>query len=783
MNKIFKRLLVGKPVSSHEELHHRLSKRIALAVFSSDALSSSAYATDEILLVLVLAGTAGLGFATPIALAVAFVLGVVIFSYRQTVKAYPHGGGAYIVAHENLGVLPGLIAASALLIDYVLTVAVSVAAGVAAVGAALPEMRDHRISLALGVVAFITFLNLRGLKESGTVFAIPTYGFLVTMGLMIAIGVFRAATGDLQAIPTHTLEATTGVSFFLVARAFASGSTALTGVEAISDGVPAFRKPEAKNASQTLFVLGIILGVLFLGITFLARAVHVDPHLIEEGKTVTSQIAGAVFGADSLAFYVIQAFTALILFLAANTAYADFPRLASILARDRYLPRALRNRGDRLAFSNGIIILASAAAGLLINYKADVHKIIPLYVVGVFTSFTLSQSGMVVHTLREKAHALRTGEAPPKRWRQKAVISAFGAATTFVVLIIVSITKFFAPLPPGEPAGGFRGGAWQVIVLIPTVAFILKKINSHYRMVHRELRQDMRVAAIGENKVVLVLTRFRGSTKALAFARAIAPTQLKVVAFRTSAVRLQDLRNQWDRLGITHPIEPIGDKISDLEALVSELRPKEDSPVTVILPDAQYGSLITQVWKTLLLLRIKRAFLTARDVVVVSVPFQPEIEPEPKRLQAPGRLAIIVVVSSVNKATMRALNYARSLHPSELKAMTIQTDPGEAAELTEEWNRLGTDIPLEIVDSPYRSLLQPLLREVRELQPNPSDAVGVVVPEFIVRHWWQNFLHNQTALLIKSALLFEPNVVVINVPFQVGEARASDKEETAAVKR
>lgn len=777
MNRLFKRLMVGKPVSSHEEAHHRLSKRIALAVFSSDALSSSAYATDEILLVLVAGGTAALAFSAPIAAMVAFVLGVVIFSYRQTVKAYPQGGGAYIVAHENLGVAPGLIAASALLIDYVLTVAVSVAAGVAAVGAAFPNMRDHRMGLALAVVAVITFLNLRGLKESGTVFAIPTYGFLVSMGIMIVYGLIKAATGDLHPLPTDHMEAAAPMSAFLILRAFASGSTALTGVEAISDGVPAFKKPEAKNASQTLFVLGIILAMLFLGITFLSRAVHVDPHLIEEGKTVTSQIAGAVFGPDSPAFFVIQAFTALILFLAANTAYADFPRLASILARDRYLPRALRNRGDRLAFSNGIVILAVAAGGLLVNYDADVHKIIPLYVVGVFTSFTLSQSGMVVHTLREKARNQRAGDPPPKQWRRKVVISGFGAFTTFVVLVIVSITKFFAPLPPGVDEGGFRGGAWQVIVLIPIISFILKKINSHYAEVKVQLRRDLTSLPIRSNKVVMILTRFKGSTKALAFARAIAPSELRAFAFRTSQVRLQDLQNQWTRMGVKTPIEPVGPSLKKLVKLVAAMQPSEDAPVTVVLPDAQYDSWFTQLWKNLLLLRIKRAFLVERDVVVVSVPFRPEIEPEPKRLQAPGRLAIIVVVSAVHRATIRALSYARSLHPSELKAMTIQTDPGEAAELTEEWNRIDTDVPLEIVDSPYRSLLQPLLREVRELRPNPDDAVAVVIPEFVVNHWWQNFLHNQTALMIKSALLFEPNVVVINVPYRMEDPRSKGRRD------
>ncbi|HLF70290.1 MAG TPA: APC family permease, partial [Actinomycetota bacterium] len=528
MNRIFKRLFFGRPVSTHEELHHRLSKKVALAVFSSDALSSSAYATDEILLVLVLAGGLALQYSIGISLAVALVLGVVIASYRQTVRAYPSGGGAYIVTKDGLGTFPGLIAAAAILIDYVLTVSVSVAAGLAAVGAAFPAIHNHRVGASLLIVLFITMLNLRGLKESGTIFAIPTYGFLLSMAVLIGVGVFRVLTNTVAPIPPHAITPEVGLSVLVILKAFSAGCTAMTGVEAISDGVPAFKRPESKNASQTLLTLGLLLGFLFLGITFLARALNVDPIQIEHGKTVTSQIGGQIFGSNSPMFFIIQAFTSLILFLAANTAFADFPRLASILARDRFLPRVLQNRGDKLAFSNGIMVLAAGASVVLIKYGALVHRIIPLYVVGVFTSFTLSQTGMVIHWLKAHKAAGTLGTAEPAHWRRNIAINAFGAFTTFVVLVIIAIAKF-------------TGGAWQVIVLIPAVAWLLYRINGHYRSVERRLKLQPVPRAVAPGKVLILVTRFRGATKALAFVRSLVPDQLKIVAMRTSEVRRLNL--------------------------------------------------------------------------------------------------------------------------------------------------------------------------------------------------------------------------------------------------
>jgi amino acid transporter len=754
--KLLKRFLVGRPVSSHQETHHRLGKALALAVFASDALSSSAYATDEILLVLLLAGSGALSLSVPVAIAVAIVLAIVVTSYRQTVKAYPQGGGAYRVAKENLGEFPGLIAASALLIDYVLTVSVSVAAGVAAVGAAFPAMRTHRVGLALVTVFLITSVNLRGLKESGRIFAVPTYGFMLAMGTMIVVGFFRFLTGTYEPLPHETFEGEQALTFFLILKAFASGSTALTGIEAISDGVPAFRKPEAKNAARTLLVLAVCLTTLFVGITLLANIYQADAHLIEEGQTVPSQVARAIFG-DGGFFYVIQAFTALILFLAANTSYADFPRLASILAGDRYLPSVLRNRGDKLAFSNGIVLLALASAGVLIHFQADVHRIIPLYVVGVFTSFTLSQTGMVIRWRR-------LGGA---HWRRYATVNGVGALTTGIALIVVGSVKF-------------RGGAWLVVVLIPLFALVLRGIRGRYLRVAEELRADRQTERIRGHRMVVLVSHYPGATlKALGFCRALGPEELHLLAFRVPESTLRATRRRWKELGVRIPIEATGHGFNDLREYVEGLEPSEVHPVSVVIPEPQDRSPLRQIRKNRILLLIKRLLLFQPGVVVISVPFHPDNEPEPKRLQAPGRLSLIVVVSAVHKATLQALEYARSLNPAEVKAVTVALDPEDGDRLAAEWDRWGIECPLEVVDSPFRSVIQPLVREIRELSPNPMDAVGVVVPEFLVTRWWHGLLHNQTALLIKATLLFEENVVVIDVPFRLQGGRRKAQKRAA----
>jgi amino acid transporter len=753
---MFKRLIVGRPVSTYQELEHRVPKRIALAVFSSDALSSSAYATDVMMVVLAAAGAGALSNSIPIAIAVASVLMVVVLSYRMVVHAYPHGGGGYEVTTDNLGVKPAVVVASSLLIDYVLTLAVSVAAGVKALGAAVPAIQQNRIVIALGVVVLITLANLRGVKEAGPAFAVPTYGFLLTMGAMIVIGSVRALSPGFEAPPSPDIQPMQAVTVFLILHAFSSGATALTGVEAIANTVPTFRPPESRNAAATLMTLGILLTFLFLGITFLANVYGADPHLSEQaGKPIPSQIAAAIFGAGAPMFVAVQFFTALILFLAANTAYAGFPSLASVLARDRILPRALKNRGDKLAYSNGILILAAVAALVLVVYDADELQIIPLYVIGVFTNFTLSQSGLVRKWVREKS----------ERWRSKVLMNGFGAATTAVVLVIVSWTKF-------------TDGAWQVIILIPALAYLLHLIHSYYLGVERELHSDKEVHPVKSNRAVVLVSPYVGATvKALGFARALVPDELHAVAFRVTERVLRRTREAWKRLGIDLPIEATGHSIKDLVEYVRGIGPTPENPVTVVIPDPQSPNPIKQVQRGRTLLRVKGAFLTEPSVVVVSVPFGPDDEPEPERVRAPGRLSIIVLVSAVHRATLGAIQYARALNPSELKGVTISADPEEGAKVLRDWEEARIDIPLEIVDSPFRSIIGPLRNEIRALRPSPNDAVAVIIPEFITAKLWQELLHGQTALLVKTALLFEPNVVVIDVPYRIRSAEKMREDQ------
>ncbi|HEY5867888.1 MAG TPA: APC family permease [Candidatus Tectomicrobia bacterium] len=505
-----RRILVGSPLPSEAYVHQRLNKRKALAVFSSDALSSVAYATEEILLVLVTAGVAALTLSLPIALVITVLLAIVATSYYQTVHGYPSGGGAYIVAHENLGVWPGLTAGAALLIDYVLTVAVSITAGVVAVTSAVPELLPFRIELCLLAIALITWGNLRGVRESGTLFSIPTYVFIGLFLTLLAVGFVRLWTGSLGSIvqPTqlaHTA-GTAPLTVFLLLRAFASGCTAMTGTEAISNGVSAFEKPEADNAGKTLIAMAVLLGIMFLGITFLARTMHVVP---VEHESVVSQIGRAVFGSGPL-YLALQAATALILVLAANTAFADFPRLASILARDGYAPRQLANLGDRLVFSNGIGALALLAAVLVVLFRGRTHSLIPLYAVGVFLSFTLSQAGMVRHWQKTREGS----------WRTKAAINGLGAAATGVVLCVVTQSKF-------------THGAWIIFVLVPLLVMMFRATKQHYLAMREQIMlgaESIQQGAAPPYKVVVPLSSLnQASLAALRFARAISQDVTAVI--------------------------------------------------------------------------------------------------------------------------------------------------------------------------------------------------------------------------------------------------------------
>jgi amino acid transporter len=611
-----RKVAVGAPISSEDAEHQRLSKVKALAVFSSDALSSSAYATDEILLVLVAAGTGALTHSIGIAVAICALLAVVTFSYRQTIRAYPSGGGAYIVARDNLGDVAGLTAAAGLSVGYILTVAVSIAAGVVAVVSAYPELDNVRVLIAVLAVLIITLLNLRGISESGTIFAIPTYGFIVAFVLLLVGGFVRLALDpDLRATEPasgwHEAGAA-GVSWFLILRAFSSGSAALTGVEAISNGIPAFKKPEPKNAAATLMWMAIILAVLFFGITVLANQLGVRH---SDAISAPAQIAKTVFG-DNVIFYAIQAFTALILFLAANTAYADFPRLGSILARDRFLPHQFLFRGDRLAFSNGILVLGGASAILLVLFDASVNRLIPLYAFGVFLSFTLSQSGMIIHWLRLQGPS----------WRSSIVINAIGAVTTGVVAVIVGGTKF-------------AEGAWIAMVMIVVLGFLLWAIYRHYTGVERKLavpKGAIVEAAKRRKQVVLVPIDElnRAVLRTVDYARAISPN-VTALHITDDLERGYALRDEWEAAVLDVPLVVITSEYRSFVApIISyiEALDKKDSGqyVTVVLPEFRTAWPWQRFLHNQSARRLRNALLDRPNTVIAEVPYQLGGDEEPE---------------------------------------------------------------------------------------------------------------------------------------------------------
>ncbi|NYI03157.1 APC family permease [Allostreptomyces psammosilenae] len=631
-----KRILIGRALQSDKLGETLLPKRIALPVFASDALSSVAYAPEEIFLTLSVAGMAAYSFSWQIGLVVVVVMLAVVASYRQNVHAYPSGGGDYEVATVNLGRNAGLTVASALMVDYVLTVAVSISSGVANVTSAVPALRGHEVAVAIGVILLLTAMNLRGVRESGTAFAVPTYAFMIGIIGMIGYGFFRyfLLGDDIQAeSAAFELEAehTFGglAMAFLLLRAFSSGSAALTGVEAISNGVPAFRKPKSRNAATTLLLMGLIAVTMLMGIISLALITGVkiaeDPATQLIGapadyhqSTAIAQVGQAVFSDFAPGFYFIAAVTGLILVLAANTAFNGFPVLGSILARDSYLPRQLRSRGDRLAFSNGILMLAALAMVLVIAFDADVTRLIQLYIVGVFMSFTLSQTGMIRHWTRE----LRTERGRKRRMQMQRsrAINAFGLFMTGSVLIVVLITKFAL-------------GAWIALVAMACIFLLMKGIHRHYT------------------------------------------------------------------------------------AVAEELKVSEESDEHILLP---------------------------------------------------SRVHSIVLVSKIHKPTLRALAYARAARAGTLEAVVVNVDPEETRALQAEWAARGIDVPLKVLDSPYREIGRPVVEYVKNLRrSSPRDVVSIYIPEYVVGRWYEQVLHNQSALRLKGRLLFMSGVMVTSVPWQL----------------
>ena len=648
----FKRLLVGKAKRTAQALHERLTKKTGLAVFASDALSSTAYATEEILLVLAVAFAAGAAnafhYVVPITFAIVIVLVIVAISYRQTIFAYPSGGGAYIVAKDNLGTTPGLVAAAALLVDYVLTVSVSISAGVAAItsaaqGTSLSWINDHKVLLCLILIAFIAVANLRGVRESGALFAGPTYSFVISFLFMVGYGIVHYLVHPTAAPAPEDLKLAEGyhlqpLTWFLLLAAFSNGCVALTGTEAISNGIPAFKQPESKNAATTLAWMAALLATMFIGTSVMAYLYQVHPR---ESETVISQFARIIFtGPMAWFYYIVQATTALILVLAANTSFADFPRLASLLARDRFLPRQFATRGDKLVFSNGIIILAVFACVLVIGFGGDTSRLIPLYAVGVFLSFTLSQTGMVRHWLRagrtnsppevsaqdngSNANRMVTGQllAPTqskqaRHWKKSIAINGLGAMATSIVLVVLVITKFLH-------------GAWIVVVLIPLLVAMFRKIHRHYLDIAAQLTTE----------------------------------------------GLQKLR-----------------------------------------------------------------------------PVQHEV---------------IVPISGIHRGVLQAFEYAKTIANGHITALYINVDEEATQKLRAKWTGFVEGVELVVIASPYRSLVAPMIRYIdRRLQLHPHQLVTVVLPEFVPAKWWHHLLHNQTSLMLKGALLFKPNVIVISVPYHL----------------
>jgi amino acid transporter len=612
---LLKRLLIGRPLATHDAVTQRLRKLVALPVFSSDAISSTGYGTEVILGVLVpVAGMAALNYVVPISIIVMAVLVILVVSYRQTIFAYPSGGGSYIVSRENLGRNPSLVAGASLLVDYTLNVAVSIAAGTAAITSAIVPLRGHEVGLGVGLLVLVTVANLRGLRDSATLFSVPVYVYVAMMGLLIAVGLVRVALGGLHPLPVDRTQlahftggATVlgGVTVFAFLKAFSSGAVALSGVEAISNGVPNFRPPESRNAATTLIWTGILLGGIFFGVALLT--VRLKPTLSTE-QTILSTMGAAVFGGRSNPLYgILQAATAAILCLSANTSFADFPRLSSIIARDGFLPHQLARRGDRLVFSDGIIALSVAAGALLVAFGGRVNALVPLFAVGLFTAFTLSQAGMVVHHRRRREPG----------WRRNAAINGLGATATALVLIVVVVSKFTA-------------GAWIPMVVIPALVLAFRRVHRHY-------------------------------------------TELAAV----------------------------------------EAIPAGETP-------------------------------------------------------RPLSSTIVVLVGGVNIGVLRALSFAESLRPDRIVAVNVALEDGDGERIRADWADLRCDVPLEVLDSPYRDLTRPILDYIdRLVADQPDTVVTVVIPEIVVHRWWQQILHNHSALALKARLHYRRDTIVVSVPIQV----------------
>jgi amino acid transporter len=661
----------------------------------------------------------------------------------QTVRVYETSGGAYVVARENLGTLPSLVGAAALLTDYVLTVAVSISAGVFAITSFATPLESHRVALSIGALVLIVLANLRGVRESGLLFALPTYLFVAAIATLVVAGVVELATGTAHhAVTPHPLPVGAGtITLFVLLRAFSSGSTALTGVEAIANGVNAFRRPHGKNAAQTLAILGVIAITLFLGVSYLAVHLHALPSSTD---SVVSQIARAVFpagSAGSFMYYAVQGLTLLVLILAANTSFQGFPRLSALLAHDRFAPRQFTNLGDRLVFSNGMLVLATVAGLLLWIYNANTNSLIHLYVIGVFTAFTLSQTGMVRYWLRTR----------DKGWRAKAAINAIGATATGLVTLIVVYTKF-------------AEGAWIVTVAIPVLVLGMLGVRRHYLRFARRLRAGTAAVAAASqprNTTLLVVQSLDAATEEGAwFAKEIADAGFRAMHVPTKSSD-PGIRPRWFRFGDGLPqLETLDAGADSVLEQVWRLPRGEADFVTVVIPELfKTRSMFDQLRRPLEL-RLKLRLLAEPGVVVADLPVLPGEHKQPKHL------AVRVIASDVNAASMRAINYVRALGVDDARAVHFAFSGDDAADIRRAWALQGPAVPLDVPEAPYRDIGGPLLDYLRDLTADEETAVLVVMPEIVTRGW-RRVLHNQKALYIKRLLLLEPGIILASVPYQL----------------
>lgn len=752
-----KRRLIGSPRASGELTEQVLPPWLGLPVFASDTLSSAAYATEETMVVLALAGAGALSVVWPLSGLVAVLMAIVIAGYRQTIRAYPDGGGAYRVARNNLGERAGLVAAAALLIDYTLTVAVSVAAGTAAIVSAVPQLAPARLIIALTFLAVITVINLRGVRDVSRPVAVLVYGFLLVMAMMIVRGVLLCTDGC-PAVPfeqTVLPDIGTGLTVFLVLRAFATASTSLTGIEAVSNGVGAFRAPAARNAANTLGVIGLIAVPMFAGISYLATRIPGVVAFEGVDRTVTSQIAAAVFGLESVGFFAVQVATAAILFLAANTAYADFPRLASTLAADRFLPRQLVRRGDRLVLSNGILGLSAAAALLLVAAGARVTFLVGLYIVGVFTAFSLSQAGMVRHWLRERS----------PRWQVSVVLNLIGTAATATVLAIVLITKFAV-------------GAWVVLVVAPLLVWAMMSIRRHYDAFETAIAGvEPRAQPTRPLHVAIIEDRVDAATAAaVAYAYGIGARTVRAVLVPTGP-RRNDARARWRMLAPDLEVTETAPGITttppqamrDAARRISEEHP--DDFTVAVIPETRSATWVDLARRHRVAQRAKAALVADGTTVVTNV-VTPIGGPGPYQVVEPVQHHVVVLVNRVHRAALRALAYAESLQATSVRALSINVSGARSGEILDDWQTAGLRVPLDIIDSPYRSLVESVRDYLEEFEPDGQHTVvTVVLSEFVLPHWWQRSLHNQSVLQLKSALLFSRGVVITSVPTRLSSLR------------